>query len=799
MIGTIVNQYRILEKIGKGGMGTVYKAEDTKLERFVALKFLPDEMTGDRVAMERFRREARAASALSHPNICTIYDIDSYEGRQFIAMELLDGHTLRQHITNEGLDADEVVKLAMQIAEGLDAAHSKGIIHRDVKPSNMFVTTSGHVKIFDFGLVKLLRPSARTPGAAAACEETNDDTRTRAEDLTFSGAALGTVAYMSPEQALGKEIDARSDLFSLGVVLYEMATGVAPFHGSTYAAVCDEILHKTPAAPLRLNSDIPETLQQIITKALEKDRDLRYQSAREILADLRRVQRLTSAQRFVADAGESLRPRRVSGIRRWRLWIGVFSLAVLVLTGVLWFRDIAARRDSAALSIAVLPFEYMSSDKDQAYFAEGIAEELQSHLARIPGLHVPGSTSSFQFKDKKEDLQTMGKVLRVSKVLAGSVSKEGRRVRVIAKLLNVADGYTLWTDVYNRELTDLFTVQQDIARSVTRALKGTLLGATEGPALSKAPNGEAYNQYLAGRSLLARRTQEEWQEAAHCFERAIALAPDYAPAWVGKSLSYQYQAALGYASSPESYRIAREAAEKALAIDPELADAHAAMAAIQNDHDWDWAGADASYRKALALDPSNSAVLLGAEELFRTQGRFHEAYAACTQAIDYDPLNVLAYYRLGYTLYCMGRLDAAETAFRKVFELEPNYNGGHYCLGLVQLARANLEEALREVGREKVEVLRTCGMALVYHKMGRESECRDSMRKLISEGERNYAFQIAEAYAYLGEIDKAFEWLGRAYSQHDPGLALIKGDPLLKSLEPDPRFGQLLKKMHLPM
>ncbi|MGA2262330.1 MAG: protein kinase [Acidobacteriota bacterium] len=792
MIGKTISHYRILEKLGSGGMGVVYKAEDTRLGRHVALKFLPEEFSKNRHALERFQREARAASALNHPNICTIHDIDESGGQPFFAMELLDGQTLKKLIQGKRLMTDEILDLVIQIATGLNALHSKGIIHRDLKPANIFVTESGQAKILDFGLAKLL-PERRL--GWEELEASQLSTETADESLTTPGTAVGTLTYMSPEQALGKELDARTDLFSLGVVLYEMATGLAPFRGNTSAAVFEAILHECPASPLRLNPDLPKQLDPIINKALEKNRDVRYRSAREILVDLNGLRRDIDSRETAGRTGDSSTMPWISRAAQWKLAVPVLALLALVLIGSVWLWRESGKAARSAVSIAVLPFADMSPEKNQEYFSDGIAEELIHELARIPSLNVVGRTSSFQFKGKDVDLRTIGKLLGATKILEGSVRKESSRLRITAELINTVDGFQLWSETYDRELSDIFTVQQGIARSVTEALEMKLIGH----AASQAGNVDAYNAYLQGKYFLARRSKADWEKAAGYFDQAIKLDSNYAPAWVGLSVTCQSQASLGFAPAEESYRKARDALEKALALDPNLAEAHAAMALIKNNHDWDWSGANASSQRALALGPADTSVLLGAEKVAFTQGRFEDAYALCRRAIDLDPLSALAHSKLGYAAYYTGRLERAAAAYRKALELDPEYQAVHSNFGLVLLAQFRLDEALHEMEREKFELLRLYGFALVYHALGKKTESDAALRNLIAGGGQTpWAFQIAEVFAFRRETDKAFEWLERALKQRDSGLTNIIGDPLLRSLEGDPRYAAFLKKMRLP-
>jgi serine/threonine protein kinase/Tfp pilus assembly protein PilF len=781
--GETVAHYRVLRKIGAGGMGVVYEAEDLQLDRHVALKFLPAERAADPVAMERFRREARSASSLNHPNICTIHHIGEADGLPFIAMELMNGRTLRQEIGGKPVPVEQVMRWGLELTDALQAAHARGVIHRDIKPANVFVTERGSAKLLDFGLAH----------QSTLAAEVHSEAPTESANLTHTGAVVGTVAYMSPEQVRGKRLDPRSDLFSIGAVLYEMATGTQPFGGSTRGEVLESLFTTTPVPASQRNPAVPAALDAIIAKALEKDPALRYQSAAEIHADLLRLRRDSDEVRITRDTvvpAPRSRPR-------WR-GVAVGTAALVLVGGAAWqatrWGTPSAPAQPERVSLAVLPFVNMSSESAQEYFSDGLTEELQNLLTRHPRLRVIGRSSSFRFKGKKDDPRDIGRALGVTHLVEGSVHRDGKRIRIRAQIVQVKDGTSVWSESYDRTMDDIFRVQDDIAGSVAQALRVTLLGPTR---LARAPNPEAYNAYLQGRHLQLRNTQEAYAQAEAHFKEAVKLDPEFASAWASLANIHTKRADGGSITMDTGYELARQEATRAIALDPQLAYAHSQMVWIHMFRDWDWAAAEVASAKALALERSLS-TLVTAGTLAGIMGRLEDEVSLHEQALSIDPLSASAHINLALSLYKAGRLPEAEALLGKLLVMNPKYGGAQRAMGKVLLAQGRAPEALLAIEKEASAVWRAASLPLVYHAVGRKAEAEAALSRFIEQYGDDAGVQIAEVYAQRGEADQAFAWLERAHARRDGALMEMKVNPLLTPLSRDPRWQAFLEKMNLP-
>ena len=787
MLGQTISHYRILRKLGSGGMGVVYEAEDIKLGRHVALKFLPEDLSRDAAALERFQREARAASALNHPNICTLYEIDQADGQHFIAMELLEGKTLQQRIAGRPLDTETLFELAMQIASALEAAHAKGIVHRDIKSANIFVTTLEQAKILDFGLAKL----APTPDAS------DGPTMSAERHLTTPGQALGTVAYMSPEQVAGEELDARTDLFSFGAVLYEMATGRQAFSGNTSGVIFHSILEKSPVSASRLNPELPPRLEEIIGKTLEKDRDVRYQHAADIRADLKRLKRDTTSGTIAENVALPITPW-------WRKKSATIAAAVVVLLAIAvsGARYGWVNRSQTVGSMAVLPFSRSDSDPETDFLREGLSEGITDALSQIPNLKVMSSSSVFRYKAKDSDPLQAGRDLKVDAVLTGRMARNGDSLAVSAELVNVTDGSQIWGAQYSKRLADVSGLQQEIASDLSSKLKLRLSGE-ERHRLERRPteDAEAYQFYALGRHEMDRFIDAGWKKAAGYFQRAIDKDPSYAAAYAGLAEAYGFLQAESDLPAQEAYQKGRAAADRAVALDEGLAEAHAALGMVEW-VDWEFGTAERELRHALELNPNLATAHLNYSRYLMTQARFDEAQKELGRAQELDPLSLQVGVAAGQIFHFRRQYDLAIAQYRKLLEIEPNYAFAHLAGSETYFATGEYAAAVEQWELYMIGIgypAMAAEAKQAYAKSGVRGalQYRISRQSDPSKLELYYPWQVTLDYARLGDKDRAFLWLQKCYSER-AGLVLLKVEPALDILRSDPRYSDLIRRVGFP-
>ena len=735
--GTTLGPYQIVSQLGAGGMGVVYTATDPRLKRTVAIKLLPPDLTRDEIAKQRFLQEAIAASALDHPNICTIHEInETDDGQLYLVMASYDGETLKERISRGPLELNDAIDIATQVGQGLAKAHAAGIVHRDIKPANLMVTADGTVKILDFGLAKL----AGTEG------------------VTQTGTTVGTVAYMSPEQAKGQEVDHRTDIWSLGVVLYEMLAGTPPFAGENLLSLSNAIMEGEPS----LLTGASSSAHGVVTKALNKDKAKRYLSVTDLLTEMRALQSGSDAA------------------------------------------TVAASTKPGVPSIAVLPFRNMSADPEQEYFCEGMAEEIINALTSLEGLHVASRTSAFKARDY--DIAEVGARLKVGAVLEGSVRKAGNRLRITAQLIKVDDGFHLWSERYDRDMDDVFAVQDEIARMVVKKLKVKLLGTADAPLVTRpTDNLDAYNLVLKGRYYYSKLTGPAIEKGLGFFKEALTLAPDYAGAQAGIAVAYAVMATLGWAAPRDVMTKAQEAVRHALALDDSDAFAHAASAQVMQYYSWDWAGAERAFRRALELAPGEAGIRSSyAVFLAIYRGRLDPGLTEARRAIERDPVSALCSRSLAIILLAARRFDAAQDQARKALDLDPTFLPAYWDLGMGLAAMGDSQEAmaiLRQAQQLAPDDMTTQGhLGRVYALAGEREEALKILDHLEQRRRHQYvsSSHLTWVNIGLGEHGQALDRLEEAYEERDGLLPAINVFFLFDPLRSDPRFQALLKKMNFP-
>jgi serine/threonine protein kinase/TolB-like protein/Tfp pilus assembly protein PilF len=786
LLGKQISHYRILQKLGGGGMGVVYKAQDTRLGRHVALKFLPQEMAQDEQSLERFKREARAASTLNHPHICTIHDFGEYEGGPFIVMEVLEGSTLKHRISGKPLPSEMVIELGIHIAEALEAAHARGILHRDIKPANIFVTDRGEAKLLDFGLAKLDGASAEALASRELPTATADTIGAR--DLTQPGTLMGTAPYMSPEQIRGESSDVRSDIFSLGAVLYEMATGHPAFSAETTAQIREAVLTREPLSLRKLNPRVPGAVERVITKALKKRPPERYQHATELRADLIRVQ------------GEIR--------RRWRRQVVLVGLPLLALLAVLgwrlgWFRP--GLHVGQIQSLAVLPMANLSADPSQDYFADGMTEQLTTDLGQISALRVISRTSAMHYKGTDKKLPEIARELDVDAVIEGSVERVGNQVRITAQLIEAPTDRHLWANSYERDLRDVLRLQDDVAQAIAEQVKVKLTPQEQIHLTSARPvNPDAQDAYLRGRSYWNRRTIEAVGKSCEYFQVAVDKDPNYAVAYAGLADCYNI---LGYyhsRPSVETLRLGKAAAQKALQVDGGLAEAHASLAFAMQYYDFDWSGAEKEYKRAIELNPNYATAHHWFSLCLSEVGRFNEALIKIRRAQELDPLSPIISNTIAAVYYRSRQYDQGIEQLHRLLDVDPNFVVAHSLLGQHYRQKRMYDAAITEFQTARKldpsDLSVPLEIAAAHALAGRRGEAQRILQEVKDMSMKKYVspFDVGALYACLGEKDLAFEWMQRALHDRDRTMTALGFDPRLDTLRSDPRFADLLRRIGFP-
>lgn len=771
MIGQTISHYRVLEKLGEGGMGVVYKAEDTRLRRTVALKFLPPGLLATDEVRRRFVHEAQASASLNHPNIATVYEVDEFEGTTFVSLEYVEGQNLAEKLSSSPPDVREAINIAIQLSEGLKAAHEKGIVHRDIKCQNIMVTPKGHVKILDFGLAKFRGASS----------------------VTRTGTTVGTMGYMSPEQLLGGSVDHRTDIWAVGVVLYEMIAGRRPFRAEFEAAVAYKVMNE-PFEPLTsVTTGIPAGLDEIMEKLLAKQAADRYRSIEEALEDLRSL---------TGPGTPSIRSYRPRGKRiRNTVLIGGAVAATTAIVVILALVLPASRdADTKQKSVAVLPFQNLSDDKQDEYFSDGMTDELITALAKIDGLRVPGRTSAFLFKGKQEDVRRISEQLNVVTVLEGSVRRAGDRVRISAQLINSADGFTLWADTYERRMDDIFALQDEITRRIVDVLRVAFKEESHTAVRPPTKNLEAYNLYLRGMYHLNKRSANDIKTGLSYFEEASRQDTLHALSYAGISEGYVLLASQAALSPREAYPKALSAARRAVQLDDHSPEAHTCLAHVLF-HMGDYGSAGREFNRALELEPQFAPAHHFATEYYTGMNQLDSARFSINRALESDPLDRATNAALATLLIRERRFDEAVRQLRQTLDLDSNYFLAHLELGNAYKALGRNEEAASEF---KLTARLTGGnrglgaLGLLYASMGRPADTRSILKGMIRRSRSTYTspFEIARLCAVLGEREQTLEWLARSFENDPWSFIRSQAFPEFNFVRGDRRLEELIRRAH---
>jgi serine/threonine-protein kinase len=826
--GTRLGRYEIRSKIGEGGMGQVYLAQDTKLDRKVALKILPAEVASHRDGMERFVREAKAAAALNHPNIATIHEIGEADGTHYIAMEFIDGVTLRDKIHREQTDLRKLLRYLQHVAEGLAKAHAAGIVHRDLKPDNIMVTRDGHAKTLDFGLAKLIE-QAKPSGLSA--EELSAMPTAMMRQHSEPGTVLGTVGYMSPEQAQGRvnEIDHRSDIFSFGCILFEAATRHRPFEGKDALDSLHNIVHAPTPLIKGFNAKAPDELQKIVRRCMAKDPEERYHSIKDVaieLKDLRRelkspAESTTSPDfqtEFQSTAATSIAPTStssaeyiVSSIRRHKMVTAIAGVLVMALAaGIIATRAFLNGRniEPPIDSIAVLPFENQNREPDTEYLSDGLTESIINSLTQLPNVKVIARGSAFRYKGRNADPMTAGHELGVRAVVTGRLLQRGDNLTVSAELMDIRDNKQLWGEQYERKVSDLLSVQREIASEISSSLRLKLSGPEQSRVTKRyTDNPEAYQLYLKGRFYWNKRTEEGVRKGTEYFQQAIEKDPTYALAYTGIADCYSLLGLhidVGSLSPHEAAPKAKAAAMKALEMDNDLSEANTSLAFVRLNYDWDWSGAEAEFRRGIELNPNSANAHHWYSHYLIAMGRIEESLTESKRALELDPLSLIMNTHLGWHYMNAHQPDLAIEQFKKVIEMDPNYGLPHWYIAQAYEEKGKYSEAESELRRAedllKDNVMLIADTGHLFAALGKKDQALKVIDELKGLSKQRYvsSYHVSLIYIELGEKDPAFEWLDKAYAERSDLLVYLKVDPRVDSLRSDVRFTDLVKRVGLP-
>jgi serine/threonine protein kinase/tetratricopeptide (TPR) repeat protein len=807
--------YKIVRRIGVGGMGEVYLAEDAKLDRYVAIKILNEQFSKHDSHLERFVREAKAASSLNHPNILVIHEIGMNDDANYIVSEFVDGKTLRELMGGPRLSLRTVLDISIQIAGALQAAHGAGIAHRDIKPENIVVRPDGYAKVLDFGLAKLLKPENLF---------VDGDKETAKLNRTAQGMIMGTVNYMSPEQAKGETVDERTDIFSLGVVIYELLTGSTPFQGDSMSESFANLINVEPQ-PIGRAANVPDELQRIVSKTLQKDKRDRYQTAADLLIDLKNLRdTIVFSEKFgslspIANGNSkdgSSRPMEkltgtpnntVAGRMTWSTTtaaiVGSLIIIAAIAGGYFFYLRGSATGNNGHRSLAVLPFTNVSQDPNAEYLADGVTESIINNLSQLSGLKVMSRNSAFRFKGDQSDVRTIASKLNVDTLVTGDVKQIGDKLVINVRLTNAADDSQIWGNQYVRTLTDVITAQNEIAQAVAQNLK-VQLTSTDTKHLSKryTENPEAYQAYLRGRFHIFKLTPDEIQQGISYLQQAIDLDPSYAIAYGGLADAYR-SLAVGSEITPVEYLAkSKAAAKKAIEIDDTLSDGHAALGMTMFWGDWDWAAAENEFKRALELNPNDVNAHLFYAHLLSNTGRHSEALSEVSRARELDPLFPFAGALEGQFLVQAGKPDEGLDRLKKTFELAPNFWMPHLFAAVAYVDKGMFAEAIIEARKSKqlpgTSTFSTAVESYALAKAGHPEEAKKAMDELFEISTKRFMppTHIALAYNGLGETQKALDWLEKGFEERDPKMAFLKIDPKLNNLRSEPRFVELMKRMN---